>query len=64
MNDRFTAALERAFEFGLESRASAAGQIAFKRSIRPRFVMPLCPIVRDGLLRSAAGGEIVFLARS
>jgi hypothetical protein len=40
MNTRFVAALERAFELGLESRASAAGQVALPASSGPRQSTP------------------------
>jgi hypothetical protein len=59
MDARFTERLEQAFELGLELRASAAGQVKLPVSLGPRFVTALC----DGLLRSAAGGETVFVAR-
>jgi len=49
---RFAAALERAFELGLESRASAAGQITLKRGVGPRWVTPLAREIREGLWRS------------
>ena len=61
MNARFAAALERAFELGLESRASAASRVNLPTSPGPRFATPLCPAVASGLLRSAA--ELVFVAR-
>jgi hypothetical protein len=59
MNARFTERLERAFACGLENRESARRQVKLPASLRPRFVTALC----DGLLRSAAGGETVFVAR-
>ena len=55
----FVAALERAFELGLESRASAAAQVRVCASLRPRFVAPPCP---DGLLRSAESA-LAFVMR-
>jgi hypothetical protein len=42
-NSRFVAALERAFALGLESRASAAGQVALPASSSVRLSSPLCP---------------------
>ena len=63
MDVRFVAALERAFELGLENRKSAASQVALPASSGPRFVMPLLPAVRDGLLRSAASDATCFVAR-
>ena len=62
MDARFVVAMERAFELGLENRASAAGQVKLPASSGPRWVTPLCAAVRDGLLRSAADG-LVFVAR-
>src|SRR5262249_59495398 len=54
MDGDFAAALERAFELGLESRASAAAQINLPTNSGPRFSAPLCPATQDGLFRSAA----------
>ena len=62
MNARFIAALERAFELGLESRASARRDVKLPESPGPRWAIPLSSAVRDGLLRSAASG-FVFVAR-
>jgi hypothetical protein len=61
MDSRFAAALERAFELGLESRASAAAQVRLPTN-SIRFVAPLCPVVQDGLLRSAESA-LCFVAR-
>jgi hypothetical protein len=63
MNARFVAQLEQAFELGLESRASAAGQVKLPASSGAVQVTPLCPEVWNGLLRSAASGEILTVAR-
>jgi len=52
MNVRFVAALERAFELGLECRQSARHQIKLPASPGPRWSTPLLPEI--GLLRSAA----------
>ena len=60
MNNRFVAALERAFELGLESRASAANQVALPTSPIPRRITPLTREVQEGLWRSA---DLVFVAR-
>jgi len=59
MDARFVAALERAFEAGLESRASAAAQVKLP-SAGPRRVTPLVREIQDGLWRSA---DLVFVAR-
>jgi len=59
MGARFAAALERAFELGLESRTSAAAQVRLPTN-SARFVPPPCP---DSLLRSAASDALVFVAR-
>ena len=63
MNASFAAALEHAFELGLESRASAAGQVKLPVSLGPRFVTALCQATCDGLFRSAATDSTVFVAR-
>jgi hypothetical protein len=63
MNARFAAAMEQAFELGLERRESAAGQVKLPAGLGPRWSTPLCATVLDGLLRSAAGGGTVFVAR-
>jgi hypothetical protein len=63
MNDLFCLALESAFKFGLENRASAAGQVKLPVSQGPRFVTALCPATCDGLFRSAATDSTVFVAR-
>jgi len=49
MDARFVAALERAFECGLESRASAASKVALPVSRGPRLSAPLCPAIWSGL---------------
>jgi hypothetical protein len=63
MNARFVAAMERAFACGLESRESARREVKLPASPGPRFIAPLCPMIRDGLLRSAAACAVVFVAR-
>jgi hypothetical protein len=63
MNAVFVAALEKAFELGLESRASARGQVKLPVSLGPRFVTALCQATCDGLFRSAATDATVFVAR-
>jgi hypothetical protein len=63
MDARFVAALERAFELGLESRASAAAQANLRPSLGPRWVTPLTPEIRDALWRSSAANALVFVAR-
>src|SRR5262249_29000506 len=63
MDARFVAAMEQAFELGLESRESAAGQVNLPASSGPRWSTPLCPAVWSGLLRSAAASTIVVVAR-
>ena len=60
MNARFTERLEEAFRLGLESRASAAGQVKLPVSPVPRRVTPLVREIQDGLWRSA---DLVFVAR-
>jgi hypothetical protein len=54
MDTRFAMALEQAFELGLESRESARREVKLPASPGPRWAIPLCSAVRDGLLRSAA----------
>ena len=49
MNARFAAALEQAFACGLESRASAAGQIKLKPSLGPRWATPLTREIQEAL---------------
>jgi hypothetical protein len=61
MDGHFSAAMEQAFACGLESRESARREVKLPASAGPRFIAPLCPMIRDGLLRSAA--ELVFVAR-
>jgi hypothetical protein len=63
MNGRFAATLEEAFASGLESRASAAAQVKLPANGGPRFVVPLCPVVRDALWRSSPPSEAVFVWR-
>jgi hypothetical protein len=58
MNARFVAALERAFELELESKASAANQVKLPARSSPRWSTPLCSATCDGLLRSAAASVI------
>ena len=60
MNASFVAALESAFELGLESRTSAANQVKLPTSPSPRRITPLVREVQDGLWRSA---DLVFVAR-
>jgi len=62
MDMRFVTALEQAFELGLESRKSAAAEVKLPASPGPRWMIPLCATVRDGLLRSVADG-LVSVAR-
>jgi len=63
MNAQFVAALERAFACGLESRASAAGQVKLPVSLGPRWVTPLTREIQEGLWRSSAANALVFVAR-
>jgi hypothetical protein len=63
MNEKFTAALEQAFACGLESREAARREVKLPATLGPRQSTPLCPVVRDGLLRSAASSALVFVAR-
>ena len=63
MNARFTEAMERAFEAGLESRASAAGQIKLKPSLGPRWATPLTKEIQEGLWRSSAASALVAVIR-
>jgi len=63
MNARFTERLERAFALGLESRASAAGQVKLPASPSPRWVSPLTREIQEGLWRSSAANALVFIAR-
>jgi len=63
MNARFVDRLERAFDCGLESRASAAGQIKLAASSGPRWATPLTREIQEGLWRSSASGATVFVAR-
>jgi len=63
MNARFVAALEQAFACGTESRESAGREVKLPANSGPRWVTPFCPVVRDGLLRSAASDAIVFVTR-
>jgi hypothetical protein len=59
-NAAFAAAVNRAFELGLENRASAAREVKLPPSLGPRFVAPPLP---DGLWRSAASDATCFVAR-
>src|SRR5262249_41980829 len=63
MDTRFVAALEKAFELGLESRASAAGQVKLAPSSGPRWMTPLTREIQEGLWRSSAASALVFIAR-
>ena len=63
MNANFVAALESAFELGLESRASAAGQVKLPASPSPRWVTPLTREIQEGLWRSSAANALMFIAR-
>src|SRR5262249_16477651 len=63
MNARFAAALDKAVELGLESRKSAAGQVALPASSGPRWVTPLTREIREGLWRSSAANALVFITR-
>jgi hypothetical protein len=62
-NATFAAALERAFELGLESRESAADQVKLPVSLGPRWVTPLTREIQEGLWRSSAANALVFIAR-
>jgi len=63
MDARFTAALERAFELGLERRSSASTQVALPASRSgPRWTTPLTREIQEGLWRSSAAA-LVFVAR-
>ena len=63
MNDQFAAALERAFELGLEHRESAAGQVKLPVGLGPRWVTPLTREIQEGLWRSSAANALVFITR-
>jgi hypothetical protein len=63
MNARFVDRLEQAFELGLESRASASGQVKLKPSLGPRWVTPLTREIQEGLWRSSAASALVMVAR-
>jgi hypothetical protein len=64
MDAKFTAALEAAFAAGLESRASAAAQVALPASRSgPRWTTPLTKEIQEGLWRSSAASALVFVAR-
>jgi hypothetical protein len=54
MNARFIARMERAFETGQESRASAAREVKLPANSVPRMSTPLTREVQDGLWRSSA----------
>jgi len=61
MSARFAERLEQAFELGLESRDSAAGQVKLPASTGPRWVTPLTREIQEALWRSA--DALVFVAR-
>ena len=63
MDAAFTTALEQAFTCGLESRASAAGQVQLKPTLGPRWTTPLTREIQEALWRSAASSALVFIAR-
>jgi hypothetical protein len=63
MNTRFAERLEQAFELGLESRKSTAGQVKLPASSGPRRVTPLTREIQEGLWRSSAANALVFVAR-
>jgi hypothetical protein len=63
MNAQFVAAMEHAFELGLESRASAAGQVKLPTSPGPRWTTPLTREIQESLWRSSAANALVFVAR-
>jgi len=54
--------MERAFELGLESRASAAGQVKLAASTGPRWTTPLMREIQEALWRSSARA-LVFVTR-
>ena len=62
MDAHFSAALEKAFELGLENRASASGQVKLRVSAAPRWITPLTREVQEGLWRSSADA-LVMVAR-
>jgi len=63
MNAAFTAALERAFELGLESRASATSQVKLPATSGPRWATPLTREIQEGLWSSSAANALVFIVR-
>jgi hypothetical protein len=63
MDAGFVAALESAFERGLESRASAANQVKLKPSLGPRWATPLTKEIQEGLWRSSAASALVAVVR-
>ena len=63
MNARFSERLEEAFRLGLESRASAAGQVKLPVGLSPRWVTPLTREIQEGLWRSSAASPLVMVAR-
>jgi hypothetical protein len=63
MDARFVAAMERAFELGLENKASAASQVALPASSGPRWTTPLTREIQEGLWRSSAASALVMVAR-
>jgi hypothetical protein len=62
MNARFSERLEEAFRLGLESRASASGQVKLPASPGPRWSTPLTREIQEGLWRSSAA-SIVTVGR-
>jgi hypothetical protein len=63
MDAHFSAALERAFELGLERRTSAAGQVKLPVTPGPRWVTPLTREIQESLWRSSAANALVVVAR-
>ena len=63
MDAHFVAALEKAFELGLESRASASGQVKLPASTGPRWVTPLPREIAEGLWRSSAANALAVVTR-
>ena len=63
MNARFVDRLEQAFELGLESRESAAGQVKLPVSLGPRWVTPLTREIQEGLWRSSAASPLTMVTR-
>jgi hypothetical protein len=63
MDAHFSAALEHAFELGLERRESAAGQVKLPASPGPRWAISLPREIQEGLWRSSAADTLVFVTR-